>query len=191
MNPGLQHLYYRIATDHDSMSGFRDNSGMKNPWFRGAFLFATFFGIGRWPIMPGTWASLAALPLAYGMFQTNIFVYMGLTFLFLILGILSCDLVEQTRQSHDDGDLVIDEVVGILITLTWLPLTWQTFVFGFVLFRFFDILKPFPISFLDKKVKGGLGVMMDDVAAGLIANVILQIIYTQTSWLGSQMVQIS
>ena len=79
-----------------------------------------------------------------------------------------------------------DEVVGFLITMVWLPLTWQSLLLGFVLFRFFDIVKPPPIRQLDQHVKGGFGVMIDDIAAGLISSVILQIIYTQTSWLGVQ-----
>lgn len=182
-------MRFRIATAHDSAVRFRDNSSMQNLLEKSAFQIATFFGIGRLPKMPGTWASLAALPLAYGMLHLNAFAYMGLTILILFLGIFACDILEKTRKSHDDGDLVIDEVVGILITLTWLPITWQSFVFGFVLFRFLDILKPFPISVLDKKVKGGLGVMIDDVAAGIIANIVLQVIYTKTSWLGAQVVQ--
>jgi phosphatidylglycerophosphatase A len=98
------------------------------------------------------------------------------------------DCAEKSRNTHDDGDLVIDEVVGLLITMTWLPITWQSFVFSFILFRILDIGKPFPINLLDKRIKGGLGVMLDDVAAGMIANVLLQLVYSKTNWLGSQVV---
>jgi len=72
--------------------------------------------------------------------------------------------------------------------MTWLPMTWQSMLFGFVLFRVLDILKPFPIGFIDKKVQGGLGVIADDVVAGLIANIALQVVYSQTNWLGARLI---
>jgi phosphatidylglycerophosphatase A len=152
------------------------------------FQFATFFSIGLLPKAPGTWATLATIPLVYVLHLAGPFTYMGVTFLLLILGALACDVVEAKSQEHDSGHLVIDEVVGFLITMTWLPISWQSFVLGFVFFRMLDIAKPFPISFLDRRIKGGLGVMLDDVAAGVLANVVLQVIYTKTSWLGSQVV---
>lgn len=152
------------------------------------FLISTFFGVGRLPKAPGTWGTLAALPLVFGLMHLGPMVYMGTTFFILILGIVASEALEKTRDSHDDGDIVIDEVVGILITMTWLPITWQSFVFSFLLFRLLDIWKPFPVKFIDKRVKGGLGVMLDDVAAGVLANVILQLIYSKTDWLGAQMV---
>jgi phosphatidylglycerophosphatase A len=153
-----------------------------------ALQIATFFGIGNLPKAPGTWATLAALPIAFAFFQLGPVPYMVLTFVLLLVGVLACDIAEKSRNTHDDGDLVIDEVVGLLITMTWLPITWQSFVFSFILFRILDIGKPFPINLLDKRIKGGLGVMLDDVAAGMIANVLLQLVYSKTNWLGSQVV---
>ena len=85
-------------------------------------------------------------------------------------------------------DLGIDEIVGYLIAMTWLPLNWISLGLAFVLFRFFDILKPWPIREIDQRVGGGLGVVVDDVAAGIAASLILQVIYVQTNWLGSQWV---
>jgi phosphatidylglycerophosphatase A len=155
-----------------------------------AFHIATFFGIGRLPKAPGTWATLAALPVAFLFLKQGPVTYMVLTFILLIIGIFACEITERSRTSHDDGDLVIDEVVGLLITMTWLPITWQSFVFSFVLFRMLDIAKPFPINLLDKRIKGGLGVMLDDVAAGMIANMVLQLVYSKTNWLGSQVVHL-
>lgn len=142
------------------------------------------------PKAPGTWATFAALPLVYILLLQGPLAYMGATFFILILGIFACNALEKTRDSHDDGDLVIDEVAGILITMTWLPITWQSFVFSVLLFRLLDITKPFPVNFLDRRIKGGLGVMLDDVAAGIIANIVLQVIYTKTNWLGSQLVNL-
>ena len=111
---------------------------------------------------------------------------MVIVFIILIAGIYICEAYENKMQKHDSKEIVIDEVVGYLITMTWLPLTWQSAVLGFILFRFFDILKPPPIRQLDQKVKGGVGVMIDDVAAGVIANIIMQLIYAETNWLGVQ-----
>jgi len=153
-----------------------------------ALQIATFFGTGYLPKAPGTWGTLAALPFAFFFMHLDPVIYMVLTFVLLIIGIFACDVVEKSRNSHDDSELVIDEVVGLLITMTWLPITWQSFVLGFLLFRLLDIWKPFPIQLFDKRIKGGLGVMLDDVAAGLIANFVLQIVYSKTNWLGSQVV---
>jgi phosphatidylglycerophosphatase A len=89
-------------------------------------------------------------------------------------------------HTHDSKEIVIDEVVGFLITMTWLPLTWQSLVAGFVVFRFLDIVKPPPIRQLDRKVPGGFGVMVDDVAAGIIGSILLQFVYNHTNWLGVQ-----
>jgi phosphatidylglycerophosphatase A len=168
----------------------RTTWGMLRYWPWWALQIATFFGIGKWPKMPGTWATLAALPLAYILMQLNPLAYMGAVLFLLFLGVLACEVVEASRKTHDEGDLVIDEVVGLLVAMTWLPITWQSFFFSFILFRLLDIAKPFPVSFLDKRIKGGLGVMLDDVAAGIMTNVILQIMYTKTSWLGSQVVTV-
>mgnify|MGYP001609036609 CR=1 FL=1 len=92
----------------------------------------------------------------------------------------------KTLINKDSKEIVIDEVVGFLITMAWVPLTWQSAVIGFCLFRFFDIVKPPPIRQLDKKIPGGFGVMIDDIAAGIISSILMQLIYNQTNWLGIQ-----
>ena len=92
-------------------------------------------------------------------------------------------MYERTYQVHDPKEIVIDEVVGYVIAMTWLPLTWQSFLAAFVMFRFFDILKPGPIRRIDQKVKGGLGTVLDDVAAGLISSVLLQVLLREMPWL--------
>lgn len=147
---------------------------------------ATFFYVGKIPRAPGTFATLATIPLWYLMSSLNPIWYMAITFLIVIFGIFISEAYEKTQAVHDSREIVIDEVAGFLITMVWLPVTWQSVVFGFLLFRFFDIVKPPPIRQLDQKIMGGVGVMLDDVAAGIIANLILQIIYTQTLWLGAQ-----
>ena len=80
--------------------------------------------------------------------------------------------------------VVIDEVAGFFVTLTWLPVTWQTFLAGFILFRLLDIWKPLFIGVMDRKIKGGAGTVLDDIAAGIVANLILQAVYYRTDWLG-------
>jgi len=156
---------------------------MKNKLIK---MFATFFYSGCFPKAPGTVGTLATIPLWYLLAHLSILPYMVVVFILSIFGILVAQAYEGVVQKHDSKEIVIDEVVGFLITMTWLPLTWQSAVFGFVLFRFFDILKPPPIRQLDQKIGGGVGVMVDDIAAGIICNIILQIIYAQTFWLGAQ-----
>ncbi|WP_409479153.1 phosphatidylglycerophosphatase A [Pseudobdellovibrio sp. HCB154] len=147
---------------------------------------ATFFGAGRLPKSPGTWGTLATIPLWYLLAQLHAIPYMVVVLLLCIAAILIAQAYENFTHTHDSKEIVIDEVVGFLITMTWLPMTWQSLVAGFVLFRIVDIVKPPPIRQLDQKVKGGVGVVIDDIAAGIVCNIILQMVYTYTPWLGAQ-----
>lgn len=155
-------------------------------------LFLSCVGIGTIPKGGGTVATLATIPLWWALATyLNPIWYMVLVFLFVISCIYLCQIYEEQTKTHDSSLIVIDEVAGFLITMTWLPITWQSAVIGFVLFRFFDIVKPGPIGKLDKNVKGGVGVMLDDVAAGVFSNFLLQLLYNFTSILGSQIATIS
>ena len=98
------------------------------------------------------------------------------TFVFSVFSIWVAQLYEATGGQHDAGEVVIDEVAGFLVTMVWVPLTWPYVIAGFVLFRAFDVIKPFPISYIDQRVKGGVGVIGDDLLAGIASNVILQIV---------------
>lgn len=149
---------------------------------------ATVFYLGKVPLMPGTFGTLGALPLVYGFSLAGIYGYMILTFFFALWAIRVSDQYEQLVQDHDSKEVVIDEVVGFLVTMFWLPHTWQAFLAAFVLFRALDIFKPFPINVIDSRSKGGFGTVADDLVAGVIANIILQFVYTQTDWLGAQYV---
>jgi phosphatidylglycerophosphatase A len=151
-------------------------------------LIATFFNVGKIPFAPGTMGTIAAIPLWWALSQAGPIIYMVITFLLVPLGIVAAQAYVNHTQTHDCQEIVIDEVVGFLITMTWLPLTWQSLVIGFALFRFLDIVKPPPIRQLDQSIKGGFGVMMDDVAAGVIGSIIMQLIYSHTNWLGSQII---
>lgn len=148
---------------------------------------ATLFGAGHFPRGPGTFATVLTVPIAVLMNWAGHLYMMGFIVILTPIAILAADFYENETGGHDHSEIVIDEVLGFLITMTWLPMTWQSLLLGFVLFRMLDILKPFPIGYLDKKIPGGMGVIADDVAAGIIANIVLQIIFTQTSWLGSQL----
>lgn len=158
-----------------------------------AFLirFATFFGVGTKFAAPGTFGTLAAVPLAAGLMWLGPVWHMLGTFLLFPVAILSAQMHGQSTSTHDSQEIVIDEVLGFLITMVMLPLTWQALAAGFVVFRILDILKPFPISYLDRKVKGGAGVILDDVVAGVVANIILHLVLRETSWLGVQSIVIS
>lgn len=152
---------------------------------------ATFFGVGRLPKSPGTWGTLAALPFVVLLSQFHPLIYMVVVLLLLPVGIYAAEVYTQEFKVKDAPEIVIDEVIGFLITMTWMPQTWQAYLAGFVLFRFLDILKPPPIRYFDRRVPGGFGVVMDDVVAGVIANVFLQILYTETPWLGVQNIILS
>ena len=149
---------------------------------------ATWMGLGLSPKAPGTVGTLGAIPFAvvavYALGQSA--AYLLFVFAFFLFGTYICHLTEKSNLRHDSSEIVIDEVAGYLLAVTWLPNTWQTYVYAFVLFRVFDIIKPPPIRQIDKKIGGGFGVMADDMAAGIAANLVLQWLYYSTSVLGMQ-----
>ena len=128
------------------------------------------FGSGLASKMPGTIGTFAALPVVVLLsYYANFSIYLLVTILVCVAGIWICGKTAEDMGVHDDPSIVWDEVAGMLITMLAVPLSWQTLLVGFVLFRFFDILKPWPISYLDKYVQGGFGIMIDDVLAGFFA----------------------
>ena len=138
-------------------------------------LFLAFgFGSGLARKAPGTMGTLAAIPVYWLFYQTqSLLIYSLLTLLVTVAGVWICDEAANKLGEHDFGGIVWDEIAGYLITMWLVPCNWQTMVLGFVLFRFFDILKPWPISWLDRQVRGGLGIMLDDVLAGIFAGGLL------------------
>jgi phosphatidylglycerophosphatase A len=133
-------------------------------------LFLAFgFGSGLAKKAPGTCGTVAAIPVYYLFAQTNALIYSLLTIIAIVVGVWICEVAAQKLDEHDFGGIVWDEVAGYLITMWFVPFTWQAMSMGFVLFRFFDIIKPFPIKWVDKQVHGGLGIMLDDVLAGVFA----------------------
>jgi len=140
-----------------------------------AFL-AYGFGSGLAPKAPGTFGTLAAIPVFYLMQSLPMASYLLLTVVFFFLGIWFCQKTVDWLQQDDPSAIVWDEIVGFLITMIAAPSGWLWILLGFVLFRVFDILKPWPVSLADKRLHGGFGVMLDDVIAGLYALLILQLI---------------
>ena len=132
------------------------------------------FGSGLAAKAPGTFGTLAAVPLYLLMCQLSLPVYLALTVFSVIIGVYICDKAAKDMQVHDHGAIVWDEVAGLLITMIAAPagLTWL--IVGFIFFRFFDIIKPWRIRWLDAKVHGGFGIMIDDVLAGIFAAICLQ-----------------
>ncbi len=133
-------------------------------------LFLAFgFGSGLARNAPGTFGTLSAIPVYCLFAQADLLVYSLLTLIVTVVGVRICGIAAENLGEHDFGGIVWDEIAGFLITMWLVPLTWQTIIAGFILFRFFDILKPWPIKWLDQQVQGGLGIMLDDVLAGLFA----------------------
>jgi phosphatidylglycerophosphatase A len=132
-------------------------------------------GLGYLPKAPGTWGTFAALPLWWAMQDLTPLVYTLLTALFVGLAVAISSRAEAIYGAHDVQRIVIDEVVGLLCTVIGVPWRWPEIIAAFVLFRLLDALKPPPINWFDEKVPGGLGVVIDDVAAGLIGCALLHL----------------
>jgi len=140
-------------------------------------LLATGFGVGYSPIAPGTLGTLIAIPIYYFLSGIPSPLYEITLIGFFFLSVWISENAEIFFERKDDQRIVIDEIVGFLITMLWVPKTLPFIIMGFFLFRFFDILKPFPIRRIERELKGGYGVVLDDVMAGVYANIILHLIY--------------
>ncbi|MFZ2013136.1 MAG: phosphatidylglycerophosphatase A [Nocardioides sp.] len=149
--------------------------GVENRGYRILILaLATWGGVGFLPLMPGTWGTLAALPLWYYCAQASPWVY-GLTVAILLsLGLWVAGPAQELLGRTDHGSIVVDEVAGLFITLAGVSPTWEHALLGLVIFRTLDILKPFPIRWFGEGGQGGLEVMADDVAAGVIGRLVLE-----------------
>jgi phosphatidylglycerophosphatase A len=141
-----------------------------------ATLIATWFGCGMLPGAPGTWGSLAALPFAWAIVRTGgpPALLAAATALFL-LGWWAAGATARALGLKDPGVIVVDEVVGQWLTLVVAPFDPVGWAAGFVLFRLFDIVKPWPVRWADRRVPGGLGIMLDDALAALYAAAVLVI----------------
>lgn len=149
------------------------NTASPSPW-NSVVILATWFGAGRLPRAPGTWGSIAALPIAWPILAWGGPMALLLaTALIFLLGCWAADGYEKISGRHDPSEVVIDEVAGQWLALTVAGLNLWMFVGAFLLFRLFDITKPWPIRWVERRFPGGLGIMLDDIVAGVFAAAIL------------------
>jgi len=139
-------------------------------------LLAFGFGSGLSPFAPGTMGTLIAIPFAFALKGLEAPAFWVALFLLFWLGVYVCDRVSQKLGVHDHGGIVWDEMVGYWLSIAFVPLQWHWLLAAFVLFRFFDIVKPWPIRELDKKVRGGFGIMIDDILAAVFTIVCLALL---------------
>jgi phosphatidylglycerophosphatase A len=158
---------------------------LKNPWH----LLAVGFGSGLSPVVPGTIGTLAAIPFYLVLVQLPLAAYIAVLVVTFVIGIKICQITSDDMGVHDHGSIVWDEFVGLWLTMLIVPLLnlppyeWKWLIAGFVLFRFFDMVKPWPIGWLDARIHGGLGIMIDDIVAGVMAGFSLYIVAFAAGWL--------
>ena len=143
---------------------------LRNP----VHLLATGFGSGCIPFAPGTWGTLAAIPFYWLASMLTPAWYLSVVALMIVAGIGLCGRTASNLNTHDHPGIVWDEFAGFFITMSFAPPGWLWIAAGFVLFRLFDILKPWPVGQIDASLKSGLGIMADDIVAGLYAWLCLQ-----------------
>ena len=151
--------------------GLLNHLHKKNP----IHLCATFLGLGYLP-MPGTLATLGTLPLVGALSLLSWKFSLPLLGFLFLLAVFSAHSYDRQCSRSDASEIVIDEVLGFLIALYLLPFTLWNLLIGFCLFRLLDIFKPFPISYVDKRIRGGWGIVLDDVLAGLATQFLLRLI---------------
>lgn len=156
-----------------------------NIWKNPIYFLAFGFGSGALPIAPGTWGTLAAIPFYLLIQNLPWQVYAVILLSATVVGAWICDVTERAIGIPDYSGIVWDEICGYLLTMFVAPHGWEWVVWGFILFRLFDIWKPWPIRWADRHLPGGLGVMMDDLLAAVYAWVMLQVVFHLTLEFGS------
>lgn len=135
---------------------------------------ATGLYVGYLPKVPGTWGSLLALPIHYLLRQLAFKTHLLTLACFFAAAVLIAGSAEKILDRKDPGVVVIDEIMGMLVALLLVPDDFRFWIMGFILFRFFDIAKPFPIRFIDQRINGGIGIVLDDVLAGIFSLIVLE-----------------
>ncbi|MBV2094935.1 MAG: phosphatidylglycerophosphatase A [Candidatus Thiodiazotropha sp.] len=145
-------------------------------------LLAFGFGSGLLPKAPGTYGTLVGVPLYLLMQPLPLLSYILLVALGFVAGLWLCQRAAEDLGVHDHSGIVWDEMVGYLAAMAFAPPGWIWIVIGFLLFRLFDIFKPWPIRWIDRRVKGGLGIMLDDLAAGIYSAGVISLL-NLTGWI--------
>lgn len=149
-------------------------------WRNPIHFLAFGFGSGALPVAPGTFGTLVAIPIYLLMEPLSLWLYLAVVTVVTALGVWICHVTSRDLGVHDHPGIVWDEIAGYLITMIAAPAGWLWVLLGFVLFRIFDIIKPWPIGWVDRRVSGGLGIMLDDVLAAVYAWLLLRVVFIVT-----------
>lgn len=166
-----------LTTSENNKADSNSMVGEKQPkqiWRHPIHFLSFGFGSGLAPVAPGTFGTLVAIPVYLLMQPLSPVVFAAVTVVLFFIGVVLCHTTARALGGQDHPAIVWDEIVGYLITMFMAPSGWEWVVAGFLLFRFFDILKPWPIRWIDRQVHGGFGIMLDDVLAGVFACLCLQ-----------------
>ena len=144
-------------------------------WENPVYFVAFGLGSGAMPFAPGTFGTLMAIPFYLFQRPLPLYAYIAFVVLFIIISSIISDRVSKDIHVHDHPGMCIDEFAGFFVTMIGAPYGCAWIIAGFILFRLFDIFKPWPINFIDKHVHGGFGMILDDVVAGIFSMIILQI----------------
>lgn len=168
-------VYINLPLTAINISGLRGMAEKLSPrlLLHPVDFLALGFGSGLVPKGPGTAGTVVAIPVYLLMESLPVNIYIALVAALFLAGIPVCAHAAQRMGVHDHPGIVWDEIVGYLVTMVCAPAGWLWIAIGFVLFRLFDIFKPWPIKWLDSKVGGGFGIMVDDLLAGIAAAAVL------------------
>ena len=153
------------------------NPAVKFLFAKPQHFFSLGFGSGLAPKAPGTFGTLVGLPLFWLISNYGLYLQLLIITALFLVGIYFCEVTGKALGVSDHGSIVWDEIVAIMLVLTFAPKNWEGWIVAFVLFRLFDIWKPFPIRQFDAKLKNGFGVMFDDLLAALYAIASMWLIY--------------
>jgi phosphatidylglycerophosphatase A len=135
------------------------------------------FGTGLLPKMPGTWGSLFAIPFIFALSFLPFWLYVLLTVVYFLLGTYVSEVLSEELGMHDHGGVNCDEFLGMMVLFIPFSINFFNLTLGFLFFRCFDIIKPFPVGWIDKHIHGGIGMMLDDVAAAFLSMALLSIVH--------------
>ena len=143
-------------------------------------VLATGFFAGHIPVAPGTFGSIVGLPFCFLLSKIKLSIAIPFILIFIFFAIWISSKAEKILKQNDPGCIVIDEMAGIMVTFLAIPFNAISAAAGFAIFRFFDILKPFPIRPIERKLAGGTGIVMDDLLAGVYSNIALRVLVMTT-----------